>query len=481
MRICQRFTQLLSALAFVLVCVGCVQTTPPQASPVAEVQSSASSRSASAEVQSTEPPRSPAAVVQVAEAPRSPAAAVQVAEAPRSPAAAVQVIEAPRSPTTAIASSLTGTSGPVAQSAGSAASQAPAAQPVATTAGLVAATSAGAVKDSTAAIRNAAILLAGQQPVTGLPPAIAQSPRWATFAHAVTANWALYSQKIAEPMSRWALAELPVTPETVFYPFSGPDFVTVNQLFPAAQRYVMMAMQNAERPLDLANLAPELLEPSLGVLTSAWQHFGDHGFYVTEYLEKYLYSTRANIGASTFIVSFLSLQGFEIERVVPIQVAADGSLQELSPDMPRWRSVRIQASKQGKPIIVDYLKIDLSNEGLQAAPQNLALVKTLTTNPVLFKAASHLPQNVGFSMIANQVLGRSPLVVQDETGIKYTSLSQSYQIALFGKFVAAHHAFPSYHVDLAKAFAQRDDVKPLNFRFGYFKDGNYALMVASKK
>jgi hypothetical protein len=346
---------------------------------------------------------------------------------------------------------------------------------------LVAASSAVAVKDSTAAIRTAAILLAGQQPVTGLPPAIAQSPRWATFAKEVTANWALYSQKIADPMSRWALAELPVTPETVFYPFSGPDFVTVHQLFPAAQRYVMMAMQNAERPLDLANLAPDLLEPSLGVLTSAWQHFGDHGFYVTEYLEKYLYSTRANIGASTFIVSFLSLQGFEIERVVPIQVAADGSLQELSPDTPRWRSVRIQASKQGKPIIVDYLKIDLSNAGLQAAPQNLALINTLTTNPVLFKAASHLPQNVGFSMIANQVLGRSPLVVQDETGLKYTNLAQSYQVALFGKFVAAHHAFPSYHVDLAKAFAQRDDTKPLNFRFGYFKDGNYALMVASKK
>lgn len=455
MRICQRFTQLLSAIAFVLVCVGCVQTTSPQASSVAEAQTSAPALSASAEVQSTEPPRSPAA--------------------------AVQVIEAPRSPAAGIAPSLPVTAGTVAHSAGPAGSQAPVAQPVETASGLVAASSAVAVKDSTAAIRSAAILLAGQQPVTGLPPAIAQSPRWAIFAKEVTANWALYSQKIADPMSQWALAELPATPGTVFYPFSGPDFVTVHQLFPAAQRYVMMAMQNAERPLDLANLAPDLLEPSLGVLTSAWQHFGDHGFYVTEYLEKYLYSTRANIGASTFIVSFLSLQGFEIERVVPIQVAANGSLQELSPDTPRWRSVRIQASKQGKPIIVDYLKIDLSNEGLQAAPQNLALINTLTTNPVLFKAASHLPQNVGFSMIANQVLGRSPLVVQDETGIKYTSLSQSYQIALFGKFVAAHHAFPSYHVDLAKAFAQRDDIKPLNFRFGYFKDGNYALMVASKK
>ena len=180
-------------------------------------------------------------------------------------------------------------------------------------------------------------------------------------------------------------------------------------------------------------------------------------------------------------MSFLSLQGFEIERVVPIQVAADGTLQEMSPDTPRWRSVRIQASKQGKPIIIDYLKIDLSNAGLQATPENLTLINTLTTNPVLFKAASHLPQNVGFNVIANQVLAQSPLIVQDETGLSYSTLIRAHQVALFGKFVVAHHAFTSYHTDLAKAFAQRGDIKPLNFRFGYFKVGNYALMVAVRK
>ena len=452
----QRFTRLVAAAVFLLVSFGCAQTTEPLVS--------------SATVsQSAEPARDPAAVVQATESPVSPATAVQSAESPRNPVAVVQATESPVSPAT------------VAQSVESPRNSAAVVQSIDLPRSLGAATAVAESKDTSASVRTAAILLAGQQPVTGLPPALAQSPRWAAFAKEVTANWARYSQKIADPMSQWALAELPVVPETVFYPFSGPDFVTVHQLFPAAKRYVMMAMQNAERPLDLANLAPELIDPSLGVLTSAWQHFGENGFYVTEYLEKYLYSTRANIGASTFIVSFLSLQGFEVERIVPIQVAADGSLQELSLDTPRWRSVRIQASKQGQPIIVDYLKIDLSNPGLQAAPQHLSLIGTLTKNPVLFKAASHLPQNVGFSVIANQVLANSPLVVQDETGLSYSTLIRAHQVALFGKFVVAHHAFQSYHVDLAKAFAQRNDIKPLNFRFGYFKDGSYALMIATRK
>ncbi len=452
----QRFNRLATAVGVLLVSIGCAQTTEPP-NPIAQGQTTEQPRSVASGGQTAEPSRSPGlgaqateplsrpvgGATQTTEPSLSPATAVQSAESTRNAVAVVQPAELPRS-------------------AG-------------------AATGATESKDTAAAVRTAAILLAGQQPVTGLPPALAQSPRWAAFATEVTANWARYSQKIADPMSQWALAELSVAAETVFYPFSGPDFVTVHQLFPAAKRYVMMAMQNAERPLDLANLAPELIDPSLSVLTSAWRHFGENGFYVTEYLEKYLYSTRAHIGASTFIVSFLTLQGFEIERVVPIQVAADGSLQELAPETPRWRSVRIQASKHGKPIVVDYLKIDLSNPGLQAAPQHLTLIGTLTKNPVLFKAASHLPQNVGFSMIANQVLENSPLIVQDETGLSYSTLLRAHQVALFGKFVNAHHAFPSYHHDLAKAFAQRDDIKPLNFRFGYFKDGSYALMIASRK
>ena len=456
MREFQRFIRLVTAAGVLVVGIGCAQMTEPPSSPAVEVQTTEPTRSPAAGVQTVEPAPSPAAAVQTAEPLRSAAVGVQATEPSRSPATAPQPAEPTRN------------AAMVAQPTG-----------IPSSAGAVAV--AADMKDTAASVRNAAILLAGQEPVTGLPPALAQSPRWAAFSKEVTANWARYSQKIADPMSQWALAELPVAPNTVFYPFSGPDFVTVHQLFPTAQRYVMVAMQNAERPLDLANLAPDLIDPSLAVLTSAWQHFGENGFYVTSYLEKYLYSTRANIGASTFIVSFLTLQGFEIERVVPIQVAADGSLQELSPDMPRWRSVRIQASKQGKSIVVDYLKIDLSNPGLQAAPQNLALIATLTKYPVLFKAASHLPQNVGFNMIANQVLADSPLIVQDETGLSYSTLIRAHQVALFGKFVVAHHSFPSYHVDLAKAFAQRDDTKPLNFRFGYFKDGNYALMVASRK
>lgn len=330
-------------------------------------------------------------------------------------------------------------------------------------------------------LQDIATLLTGKEPTTGLPAAIQDNLKWKIYTREVQNDWAEYTKKIGDPMTQWAREHIEFATDTVFYPFSGPDFTTVYQLFPHAKRYVMVAMQNAGRPMDLGAHSPLITDQSLAQLTSAWQLYRTHGFFVTEYLERYYYASQGKIGASTFLSIFLKLQGFDLERVTPIRVSASGEVEELPLDTKIWASVRINASKLGQPIILDYLKIDLSNAGLQAAPNHLKFVQNMSANPTLFKAASHLPQNANFNVIANAVLDHSPFIVQDETGLNYTALSGKFNVGLFGKFVIAHQAFQNYHQDLARAFAQRQDVKPLNFRFGYYKDGNYVVMVARRK
>ena len=84
-------------------------------------------------------------------------------------------------------------------------------------------------------------LLAGQAPASGLPAHL-KTPAWSGYAQAVQQNWQQYQTQIGAPMARWASRELPAFDGTVFYPFSGPDFATVSQLFPNAKRYVLVAM-----------------------------------------------------------------------------------------------------------------------------------------------------------------------------------------------------------------------------------------------
>jgi hypothetical protein len=99
----------------------------------------------------------------------------------------------------------------------------------------------------------------------------------------------------------------------------------------------------------------------------------------------------------------------------------------------------------------------------------------------LLKAASHLPQHKGFTMIRDEMLMNAPMVVQDETGLDYHPLNEKYNTVLYGSFVKAYKVFSTYNIELAKAYKDRNDEKPLPFRIGYFKDGNYALIVGTKK
>lgn len=332
-----------------------------------------------------------------------------------------------------------------------------------------------------AQLQDVATLLIGKEPASGLPSAIRDNLKWKIYTQEVQNNWAEYTEKIGVPMEGWAKQHIDISADTIFYPFSGPDFTTVYQLFPQAKRYVMVAMQHAGRPMNLGAYSPLITDQSLEQLTSAWQLYGTHGFFVTSYLDRYYYASQGKIGASTFIAIFLKLQGFDIERVTPIRVGAQGDVEELPSETQQWNSVRFNATKNGKSIVLDYLRMDLSNEGLQAAPAHAKLVQQMAVYPTLFKAASHLPQNANFNMIARAVLTHSPFIVQDETGINYTTLSQHFNSTLFGKFTIPHHAFLSYQADLVRAYAQRTDIQPLNFRVGYYKDGNYVLMVARRK
>ena len=328
---------------------------------------------------------------------------------------------------------------------------------------------------------DVATLLIGKSPASGLPASVSQSQIWATFTQTVVSYWTEYTEKIGTPMVEWAKTEVPAVSETVFYPFSGPDFTTAYRIYPNAKRYIMIAMQNAERPLNLGSTNTQLTDQALDILISAWQLYGTHGFFVTEYLERYYYATQGRVGSSTFITIFMKLQGFELDRIVPIKVNSEGDVEEIPAETRNWPSVRIYATKAGKPIVVDYLKMDLSNPGLQASPENLKFVQLASANPTLFKAASHLPQNANFNMIAREILTKAPLVVQDETALNYSALIKSFDVALYGKFVIAHHAFQSYHTDLALAFTQRSDIKPLDYRFGYYKDGNYVVLIARRQ
>jgi hypothetical protein len=311
-------------------------------------------------------------------------------------------------------------------------------------------------------------------------PANLKQDEWQKINELIESNWSNYFNKMGHPMLSWSSTEVHSDAKKVFYPFSGPDFTTLYQIYPQADHYVMSAQQRGERLVDLSQLSPSAASQTMEVLSSAWKSFGNDGFFVTEYLFKYISTNKVKIGATTLIASFAHLHQFSIQKIVPISIDDNGTIKELSEDQS-WDSVRFYLVKDNRPVILDYVRMDLSNEGMKDNVSQLAFFRESAKSPVLLKAASHLPQHPAFTVIRDEMLQNAPMIVQDETGLDYQPLNQQFNTVLYGSFVKAYKVFSKYNTELAIAYKLRDDEKKLPFRIGYFKDGNYALIVATRK
>ncbi len=312
----------------------------------------------------------------------------------------------------------------------------------------------------------------------------------ASFGKTISEKWGAYWKKIGKPMTAWAKTKLPQTPgETIFYPFSGPDFPTAVQLYPDAGRYVLVAIQNAGRVPDLEGLAsktPEAFDAYVALMKQGWVDFARRGFFRTEDLKATTGKGNTLEGVTPVLMAFAARLGFKVDAVDPIRVRADGTEVELHPgpreDAGTWKSVRLSLTKDGRKVLLDYVLIDLSDAGLGKTKENRAFLESMASYKVFTKAASHLMQKPFFSEIRDILLARAPSIVQDETGVDYKDLTKSFEVALYGRFSATHKLGKSGEQSaLIEAYRTRKDIEPLSFKFGYEKDAGYCIIVATRK
>jgi hypothetical protein len=78
------------------------------------------------------------------------------------------------------------------------------------------------------AYNDAALFIAGISNRQGTLAAYENQPVWARYARFISESWARFEKKRLGPMRAWATKELSsANTTTVFYPFSGPDFVNM--------------------------------------------------------------------------------------------------------------------------------------------------------------------------------------------------------------------------------------------------------------
>ena len=281
--------------------------------------------------------------------------------------------------------------------------------------------------------------------------------------------WQHYQQSMGLPMKKWATEEVRFPAKgTVLYPFSGPDFVTVSQLYANADHYVLVAMQRAGEPAALKDMSDTRAQNFQSKFLREWMKFSRLGFFRTDDLNEDLRDKYAQIGVTTILITFALYSGYDVLEVYPI--ALDPDTQQFVKTQGAWQSVRLMLSKHGKAVTLDYVSLNLSNALLSTDEPMRNWLNRQTHHPVLIKAASHLLQDAPFSILRDQIVANAPMVIQDETGLNYTYLSQVGKVDLYGGFLYPHELFNrSRQASLALAYKESKNVKPLPFAFSYNK------------
>lgn len=290
--------------------------------------------------------------------------------------------------------------------------------------------------------------------------ALAQGPAYQAFAAGQNKSWAKYTSTHTSHMTRWASHELDSVQRsspTIFYPFSGPDFLNVVTMFPTSQTYVMVGLE----PVGSVPARTSLENPKLypAIKASLWSVL-NFSFFRTNDMAVDLKSVELD-GAVPLIMMFAARTGHQVLTVRPVQLTAAGQLAPGAADTtrasgrPNIPGAEIQVrSSGGQAQTIYYFSADISDAKLKPHPALLTYARTLGPLTTYVKSATYLMHKAYFSKIRNLVLARSNYLLQDDSGIamKYFPAS-TWRFTYYGTYRRPINLFAKhYQPELTAAY-----------------------------
>jgi len=315
------------------------------------------------------------------------------------------------------------------------------------------------------------------------------STKWKSFALAMDTMFAKIETNRLEKMKVWADSQLTdnKAKTTVFYPFSGPDFLNANVFYPHADQYIMIALEPIGNLPDLCNMQVKGVDNYLTNVNRSLSDIFKRSYFITMKMLGALNKDSVN-GTVPLISLFIKRTGHNIVSIRPVGVTPTGKWQYLDSlknlkGVTKGVKIDFVDQESDKPQSVFYFKTDISDNGLNLNPGFRKYLSQLPECYTYLKAASYLMQWKEFSMIRNTIFEKSNSILQDDSGIGYIYFDKTkWDIRLFGKYQKPNKEFGNINEpELAKAY--KDSVyRQVPFVLGYnWKTLSINMLYAVKK
>ena len=315
---------------------------------------------------------------------------------------------------------------------------------------------------------DTAKLLAGMQPSADSPlMPLTKDPSWQRHARFFDNAFGQLEQRQLSKIRAWSETHLAAPKPTMFYMFSGPDFLYANSFYPKATTYVLSALEPPGQVPDLTRLPRGAMGAALYNVEHSLGSILSFSFFITKQMKTDLRAGQIG-GTLPILYVFLARSGKTVKSVTPIALDAEGQIktgnENPGPNAPRGARITF-AGSDGVEKTLYYFSTDLSNSGVKSSGF-LKFCSTLAPGNSLIKSASYLLHSGNFTTVRDYILANSATVIQDDSGVPLTYYNaKQWRFFPFGRYLGPIGEFPGrYQLSYAELFRRAE---PINFGVGY--------------
>jgi hypothetical protein len=299
-------------------------------------------------------------------------------------------------------------------------------------------------------------------------------------------NWAQLDKRL-QAMETWRAKELSgisTAGATLFYPFSGPDFLNADVFFPGCAQSVYISLEKAGEtpPPDMDE--EHFLNFTEDIRKSLSNIFVRDYFVTRRMIEQF--HTPFLQGNLTVFFVFLARRSYALMSVRKVHIDSAGSLVEATRDTGIARKKQIGGIElryvklAGDSAVrrLYYFPVDIQDSALELKPQLQRYLGSLDNVIMFTKAASYCLHGKNFSIIRELCL-HAKAVLEDDTGIPYRFFTPGkWAVNLYGNYTKPIKDFNyGFQKDLEKAFGSQKNVHPLSFNIGYHWQDSYSSLI----
>jgi hypothetical protein len=328
---------------------------------------------------------------------------------------------------------------------------------------------AGVVRAAdTVTANDTALFLAGMPPSADSPlTPLTRDPSWQRHAKFFDAAFGQLEQRQLSKIRAWASANLAAPKPTMYYMFSGPDFLYADAFYSKATTYVLSALEPVGSVPDLTRLPRGGIGAALYDVERSMGSILSFSFFITKLMKVDLHAGQLN-GTLPILYVLMARSGKTIRDVSPVALDDRGGayFANENPGKNATRGVRIVfAGSDGQERTLFYFSTDLSNSGVKVSGF-LKFCETLAPGNSLIKSASYLLHSGNFTTVRGFLLKNSATIIQDDSGIPLAFYdARRWRFFPFGRYAGPIAKFPGrYQPAYAELFRR---AQPMDFGIGY--------------